>query len=200
MAPLVTKSIHFRESQPWYNSNLRTSKRLCKKFERIWKKSNLTVHKLAFEEQCANFNKLLLKSKSYILFSIENSIKDTSKLYKVMNKLLIPKSSKKLPQNDSPAKLPNIFANFFQSKIGKIPNSLDIVCCSNKFETNLKNFKGASFEKFTLTAQTQVNNIICSLNTTTCNLDPIPSTVLKNVFLVLLLLSLLWSTLLCKMQ
>ena len=51
MARLVTKSIHFRESQPWYNSNLQTSKRLCRKLERLWKKSKLTVHKLAFEEQ-----------------------------------------------------------------------------------------------------------------------------------------------------
>ena len=90
MAPLVTKLIHFRESQPWYNSNLQTSTRLCRKLENLWKKkSKLTVHKLAFEEQYANFNKLLLKSKkSYILSSIENNIKDTSKLYKVMKKLL----------------------------------------------------------------------------------------------------------------
>ena len=120
MAPLMTNSIHFRESQPWYNSNLRTSKRLCRKLESFWKKSKLTVHKLAFEEQCAIFNKLLLKSKkSYILSSIADSKKDISKLYKVMNKLLKPKSSKKLPQNESPAKLPNIFANFFQSKLLK---------------------------------------------------------------------------------
>ena len=96
-----------------------------------------------------------------------------------MNKLLKPKSSKKLPQNESPAKLPNIFANFFQSKIAKIQNSLDTTFCSNKFETDLKNFEGTSFENFTPTTQTQVNNIICYLNTTTCNLDPIPTTVLK---------------------
>ena len=180
MVPLITKSIHVRESQPWYNSNLQTSKRLCRKLERLWKKSKLTVHKLAFEEQCAIFNKLLLKSKkSYILSLIADSKKDISKLYKVMNKLLKPKSSKKLPQNESPAKFPNIFANFFQSKIAEIQNSLDAIYCSNKFETDLKHFEGTSFENFTPTTQTQVNNIICSLNTTTCNLNPIPTTVLK---------------------
>ena len=72
-----------------------------------------------------------------------------------------------------------MFANFFQKKIAKIQNCLDAICCSNKFETDLENFKGTSFENFILTTQTQVNNIICSLNTTTCNLDPIPTTVLK---------------------
>ena len=84
-----------------------------------------------------------------------------------------------MPQNESPANLPNIFANFVQSKIAKIQNSIDTICCSNKFETNLKNFTGTSFENFTLTTQAQANNIIRSLYTTTCNLDPIPTTVLK---------------------
>ena len=110
-------------------------------------------------------NLTLFKSKkSYILSSIAYSKKDISKLYKVINKLLKLKSLKKLPQNESPAKLPNIFANFFQSKIAKIQNSLDAIYCSNKFETDLKHFEGTSFENFTPTTQTQVNNIIYQIS------------------------------------
>ena len=62
--------------------------RLTKKQETVqktWKaleKIKPKMHKLAFEKQCTNFNKKLLNSKkSYILSSIKNSIKDSSKLY-----------------------------------------------------------------------------------------------------------------------
>ena len=118
-APLTAKRIKLRKNFPWYNSELRSSKKLCRKLERIWKKSKLTVHKLAFKEQCARFNKLLTQSKRrYIQSSIENC-KDNKKLHQIIAKLLKPNMSRHLPNDVSLAKLPDAFATFFQSKVGK---------------------------------------------------------------------------------
>ena len=89
------------------------------------------------------------------------------------------KSPKQFSQNESKAKLPIIFANFFQSKIAKILNPLDTTCCFNKIKTDLETFKYTSFKNFAVITQTQLNNIFSFLNTTTFNLDYIQTTVLK---------------------
>ena len=72
LAPIVKKQIQMRTTFPWYNVDLKNAKKLCPKLERLWKKSKLLSHKLAFKEQCAKFNKLLYNcKKSFILSSIK---------------------------------------------------------------------------------------------------------------------------------
>ena len=73
---------------PWYSAEIKDAKTLCRKFEGLWKKSKLIVNKLAFKEKCAEFNKLLYKSKRSYLHAIIIECNDTKKLHQVMNQLL----------------------------------------------------------------------------------------------------------------
>ena len=176
-APQISKKVQIRESFPWYNDELRECKRTCRKYERLWKNSGLTVHKLAFQEQCAIFNKLLYKSKrSHIQSSIGDN-KNTKNLYKVVNQMLKSNISKKHPSIISSENLPNAFAKFFQAKIDKIHSQLDSQPDKKHFEDEV--FDGIHFDQFALVSPTLACNLIQSLNSTTCKLDPLPTSILK---------------------
>ena len=119
-APVISKKVPIRKNSPWYDDKLRACKRTCRKYERLWRKSGLTIHKLIFQEQCALLNKMLHNTKkSHIQSSIGNC-KNVKKLYKVMNKLLKSNNLNKFPSLISSEKLPDEFVNFFKTKIDNI--------------------------------------------------------------------------------
>ena len=181
LAPIVEKRIQMRTTFPWYNVDLKNAKKLCRKSERLWKKSKLLSHKLAFKEQCAKFNKLLYNSKkSFILSSIKTCKKDNKKLYQIVGKFLKSYSSNKLPQICPAHELPNAFATFFQNKILMLHQDLSTnqsaVCAP---EENDVVFDGTTFDQFNPVTTVDVNNILHSLNSTNCKLDPLPAVLLK---------------------
>ena len=139
-----------RTTFPWYNVDLKNAKKLCRKLERLWKKSKLLSHKLAFKEQCAKFNQLLYNSKkSFIRSSINSCKKDTKKLYQIVSKFLKSSSSNKLPQICPAHELSNEFATFFQNKILTLHQYLSTnqpaVCAP---EENDVVFNGTTFDQF----------------------------------------------------
>ena len=82
LVPIVKKRIQMRTTFSWYNVDLKHAKKLCRKLERLWKKSKLLSYKLDFKEQCAKFNDLQFNSKkSFICSSINTCKKDTMKLH-----------------------------------------------------------------------------------------------------------------------
>ena len=62
-APVKNCTIAVREQQPWINDTIRSAKRLKRKLEIRWRKSKLTVHQIAYKEQCYNYNELIKAAK-----------------------------------------------------------------------------------------------------------------------------------------
>ena len=79
-ASFATKLIQHRKTLLWYSPEIKDAKKLCRKLERLWKKLKLIVHKLGFKEKCAEFEKLLFKSKRSYFHAIINECNDTKKL------------------------------------------------------------------------------------------------------------------------
>ena len=181
LALIVKKRIQVSTIFPWYNIGLKNAKKLCRKLERLGKKSKLLSQKLAFKEQCAKFNKLLYNSKiSFIRSSINTCKKDTKKLYQIVGKFLKFCSSNKLPQICPALELPNEFANFFKNKILTLHQYLSTnqtaVCAP---EENDVVFDGTTFDQFDPVATADVNSILHSLNSANSKLDPLPAALLK---------------------
>ena len=90
LAPIAEKRIQMRTTFAWYNVDLKNAKKLCRKLERLWKKSKLLSHTLALKEQSAKFNKLLYNSKKSFILS---NIKTCKKRHRetVSNSWQIPK-------------------------------------------------------------------------------------------------------------
>ena len=177
-APLTTKQIQCRKTLSWYSPKLKDAKKLCPKLERLWKKSKLIVHKLAFQEKCAQFNKLLYKSKRLYLRAIINECNDIKKLHQLMNQLIKFRSFNHLPDHISSSNLSETFARFFHCKVVNIHQSLDNSLSSVNFEESAW-FSGIKFNEFLPVSNTQVSSVLHSLNSTYFKLDPLPTTILK---------------------
>ena len=182
LASIVEKRIQMRITFPWYNVDLKNAKNLCQKLERLWKKSKLLSHKLVFKKQRDKFNKLLYNSKkSFILSSIKTCKKDTKKkLYQIVGKFLKSCSSNKLPQIRPAHELPNAFATFFQNIIFMLHQGLSTnqsaVCAP---EENDVVFDGTTFDQFNPVTTVDANNILHTLNSANCKLEPLSAVFLK---------------------
>ena len=115
-APSVTITVTEHPSTPWYSQEIRHAKTLCRKYERNWRKSRLTVH---FE---------LLKSQKHILKSLRDNAKSeyihvklneatsSKDTYSILNHLMHKRNDYPLPMHDDLTELTNNFAPFFEEK------------------------------------------------------------------------------------
>ena len=86
-APLLTKKIVLRPSNPWYNDELHEAKHLKRKLERKWKQSKLTVDHEIYRKQCAIVNKMLKQTRiNFYSHQIESCGRDQKTLFKVTKK------------------------------------------------------------------------------------------------------------------
>ena len=80
-APKKTRAIAVRQSQPWMNDDIAEAKRIRHSCERRWRKSKLTVHRLAYKESSDEVKKLIKQAKStYFIKKIEECDRDQKKL------------------------------------------------------------------------------------------------------------------------
>ena len=95
-----------------------------------------------------------------------------------MNQLIKFKSSNHLPDQIPSSNLPETYARFFPCKVVNVHQSLDNSLSSVTFEESAC-FSGIKFDEFLSVSNTQVINILHSLNSTYCKLDTLPTTILK---------------------
>ena len=101
--------------------------------------------------------------------------KDTQKLYVLVNNLLGTRKAKNLPSTDSPEELAENFANFFFEKVEKNWQEL------NSYSKYIPPFRETPEFNFVPMTKKEVLYIIRGMPAKHCNLDPIPSQVLKDV-------------------
>ena len=92
-----------------------------------------------------------------------------------MTNLTSKQCERKLPKSRSHQDLDEEFATFFQEKIQKIWDKLN-----DKPHFTIDRNNAASFRCFTPMTEQQVIKTIHSLKSKSCELDPIPTTILKN--------------------
>ena len=187
IAPVTTKTITVRpHSAIWYNKDIKASKQLCRKYERKWRKSGLTVHEQIYKDQCYKFNKLSTVAKSaYTQPIIEDNASDRKQLFQTLNQLLGPFSTV-LPSCFNSTK--DISDNFARHFVNKIEEQLMSFKRSNiKFMVNYEersmvgneNFDAKLFLSFSCVSLTQVSDLLILSRNTTCSLDPIFTLLLK---------------------
>ena len=124
--PLVSRSVAVLVTQPWLTSDITEAKRLKRHCEKLWRKSNLTVHRLEYRKQCNNVKELIQIAKSqYYLKQVAECEGDQKKLFSIVDSLLGRDKSEILPSLTNPLSLANTFNNFFVSKIAKIQEDLN---------------------------------------------------------------------------
>ena len=173
--PEKTKS-KSRKLNPWYTDKLRKMKTKRRQLERKWKKSKSHSDNQLYKQQCFEYYKCLRTSivthnKNLIL---ENS-KDQKKLYSIANKLLGNQSKVKYPEASSSKELANSFMNFFRNKVRLIREELPV----NSSPLYHSNDAVPQLSTFEIATENEVLELIQSMASKQCKLDPIPTWVLK---------------------
>ena len=113
-APLKTRAIAQRQTQPWVNPEILEAKRVRRQCEKRWRKSSLSVHRIAYKESCQEVKNKIKKAKAtYIIKQIDDCDKDQRKLFQIVDKLLGRGKPSLLPEYFIASVLAKILINFF---------------------------------------------------------------------------------------
>ena len=186
-APLKTRTITIRPSAPWYTEDIREEKQKRRALERRWRRTGLTVDRERFVEQCHVVNEFILQAKrAYYSRIIDENQYDPKRLFSIFDKLLHRNSDLKLPDSMDDEFLANAFADYFTEKINTIREGLQ----SKRGTTNHAQvelpYTGSEFNHFKSVSCDELSNLVPRSTLKSCMLDPIPASVLKNCYDLLL--------------
>ncbi|XP_072016855.1 uncharacterized protein [Amphiura filiformis] len=178
-APAKTRTVTIRPNTSWYNDEIHAEKQKRRELEKKWRKSRLVIDHQLYKQQKQKVISLLKKAKAnYYNDLCVAHANDQKQLFSIVNKLLHHKQEAPLPDCDSDKNLANKFCNFFTEKIKKIRNGFQIaddLSCNEPVAPlhHLTNFAPASEE--------EIQDILFKSPTKSCELDPVPTSLLKNV-------------------
>ena len=174
-APEVTKVITERKKKPWFGDNLKQQKRIVRRREKVFRKYRLQSCWIALDRERKKYRRMLFEAKTACYSKQVNDCRgDIKGLYKMVNTLMGTSSDNPLPNHTSEKDLAEEFADFFMDKIQKIRDNLTE---NPTYEPTKKSTSRlAEFRPFN---QTEVKKIILSMKTKSCELDALPTKLLK---------------------
>ena len=168
---------------PWFCCEIVEAKKSRRRLERKWRRTGLEADRLIFVEARNNVSKLISAAKtSFYSRRIEEFSGNQKALFREVNLLLNKKTVTPLPPHETPLALANQFAGFFSNKIDLIRSELN--CCIPKSPIAPDTYSSSetdtvqlsSFERVSIKT---VSDLISSSAPKTCDLDPIPTRLLK---------------------
>ena len=181
-APEQDKIITIRNKHRGFTDDLREEKKKRRRLERRWRRTKSAVDRDKFVKQKLKLRKLLEDSDTafYSNLVMENS-HSTKGLFKVVNNMLNKKTESPLPKHDSTLQLANEFVDFFDEKIEKIQNHLDLAM--NLDENNIVVPEEPKYKTqmttFCHLSEDNVEKLIKKSPITTCDLDPLQTWILR---------------------
>ena len=173
-APLQRKVVVVRPRVPWFSEELKRIKAKRRKLEKVMLRSNCQNDKDAYRQAR---NKYAASSHKYYSDLIDQCSGDSRKLFKVVSSLCNTPQENSLPPHDDSRKLADEFGKYFCRKIELIRNDIEnVVVDSPLVDYRLPDIK---LDSFKLLSEEEVHNIIMKSSNATCNLDPIPTWLLK---------------------
>ena len=176
-APEYDRTFKPLHHTPWYNSTVRDAKRLRRRLERRWRKTQSEPDREAYRFQCQVVRDELVKAKSEHYHNKLSEADNHKDVYSIANSLLFGPKVQKLPTHDSVQDLSEQFADYFIQKIVTIRNGL----CQNINTDNQCDETDVIFILGSLKPATneEISKIIRSSASKSCDLDPIPTWLLK---------------------
>ena len=177
-APMCTKIPKPQPPNPWITPEIISAKQYRRRLEKIWRKSKTAFNRSRFSKQVKLCNRLIAQAKhTYYTDMVSESSDNPRKLWSSINKILHRKKSTQLPDHDQLSTLTNSFSSFFVDKIAKIRlcfppmNAHTLLKTTTCCNSTLHSFKTVTEE--------EVHKLISNSPNKSCDLDPIPTTLLK---------------------
>jgi hypothetical protein len=115
---------------------------------------------------------------SFYKQQVEECDGDQKKLFQVVDQLMHQKQAPTLPSYSSAVQLAETLSEYFVSKIVKIRHQIDHQTC-DIIATHQPSVQFENLLEFTPATEIQIKEIISASNNSTCQLDPIPTSLLK---------------------
>ena len=184
-APLKSKTISQKPNNPWYTPALHSLKSTCRRLRRIWSSTRSATDLSNLRSATNLYHASILKTKrSYYQSLISSSQSDPKKLWHTVNNLLLRHNDPVLPSTNNSSDLCNKFSSFFSDKINSLRSKINI---------NPSDFPPHStppitpplLSEFTPATTNEISKLMSSSNNSTCDLDPIPTSILKKCSVLL---------------
>ncbi|XP_072025417.1 uncharacterized protein [Amphiura filiformis] len=179
-APLKTRSLSIRTRLPWFNEDIACARRVRRRLERKWRKSQSEHDRTCYLDQLHLVNDMITSAKTEF-FKTKIASGDDKDLFRTINTLL-NNSNKQLPVYSSSDIMSEQFSNFFKSKTDKIRRDLDAVVMPNydiDYKIEGDEQAGHRLNVFEPTSLEEVEKVLVKLPNKTCSIDPLPTWLLK---------------------
>ena len=179
-APPQNKTITLRPHAPWYTEALRREKRERRKCERTATRTLLTVDREIAEERYARRTVQIEQAKAaYYTSQIDKNKGDSKTLFKLTNSLMGKNGETILPTHSCDKTLADQFLSFFHNKIDNIRTGLCAMVDEPLVEIPDQSFNGVPLNCFSGVTLQEIRHIILKAPSKSCELDPLPSWLLK---------------------
>jgi hypothetical protein len=178
-APLQIKTVTLRDPTPWTNEEIAGEKKERRRLERKMKKTNNEGDKVAFKIQRNKYNNTLRDlRRKHFKDQIAQRKNDPKGLFKTLNALLHRKNDTPLPPHKNESELANKFNDFFLNKVENIRDELDKG--NNQLQDEEDSFSGSCLTKYKILTPEEVKKLVFDSSNKSCELDPIPTYVLRD--------------------
>lgn len=178
-APVITKTILTRPKQPWFNDDIKASKLMKKKAERVWRKNKTDETRDVYKQKRNDFKDAIREAKREYFSGLINSCdKNQKKLFQIVKTLTRKSTENPLPKHNSLHELANDFGTFFVEKVRNIREKLDEIQINDSTleysspVTKLENFKPLK--------ESEVGKLINKMSNATSAFDPAPTLLVKD--------------------
>ena len=177
-APEKSKVITCRPKCPWYTSEIKHQEGVVKHKEKIWRKYREDDQWIAYKVKKRKYNQMFLESKQITISDKVNQCnRDTKQLFRLVNEISSSTEDNPLPDEISNQELANQFADYFINKIQIIRDNLnnyDKYCVDHAQHI-------PTFGKIEPLMEDEVTKIIMGMASKSCESDPVPTTLLKEI-------------------
>ena len=182
-APVQEKEIVLRPHAPWYTDSIRQAKQARRRAERKRMKTQLTVDREILKEKQTEMNRLCETAKAEFYSKKISEIENDSKaLFCLSNKLLHKTKDESLPSHSSEKDLANLFGDYFSAKIAKIRDTFPVVERSEtSMDATTYRYAYQPLDHFAEISESDLSKLILKGNSKSCSLDPMPTSLLKQV-------------------
>ena len=167
---------------PWITTEIFSLKSSRRRLERIYIASH-SIFYLKFLRSATNrYHKFIAAAKKSFYASLfQSSSSNPRTLWKTSNSNILHRTANRsLPTSSSLAALPQLFAIYFSDKISKFHFNLQI----NSFFTPAHSLPPSPpplLHSFTSATLLEIDNLLSQSSDSYCELDPVPTTVLKKI-------------------
>ena len=178
LAPVKNCSVSLKPKKPWFNKELAVEKAKVRRHEKKWLKYKLSSTWTAYKKVRNSYYAHLNNSKkTNICKQITDCSDDSKKLYSLVTNLTNKPEPQKWPTHNTKEHLAGDFAAFFQNKILQI----------RELFNGMKQYEAITeasvplLRKFAPLMEKQMALIIKQMKSKSCELDDIPTNILKKI-------------------